>query len=179
MLTDALLAGDPAARAALDKVVREKVLDEELIRVKIWSRDGVIVYSDEPRLIGQSYGLGVGEAAIFNGGEPEVEVADLTKPENKFETQSKLLDAYQMGNTVEGTPVLVEAYYRYSSVTSVTGTLLRQFAPIAIGALLFIELVQIPLAWRLARRLRNRPDAPRAPPVARHRVIERRTPTYR
>jgi len=155
MLTDAVLAGDPAAIAALDKVVREKVLDDELIRVKIWTRDGVIRYSDEARLIGQNYGLDVGEAAIFSGGAPEVEIADLSKPENKFETQSKLLDAYEMGNTVEGTPVLVEAYYRYSSVTSVTATLLRQFAPIAIGALLFIELVQIPLAWRLAHRLRN------------------------
>jgi len=155
MLTDALLAGDTTALAALDNVVREKVLDEELVRVKIWTRDGVIRYSDEVRLIGQKLGLGGGEAAIFNGGEPEVEVADLTKPENKYETQSKLLDAYTIGKTVEGTPVLVEAYYRYTSVTAVTATLLRQFAPIAIGALLFIELVQIPLAWRLARRLRN------------------------
>ena len=155
VLTDALLAGDPAAIAALDKVVRSKVLDEELIRVKIWTRDGVVRYSDEARLIGQKYALGTGEAAIFNGSKPEVEIADLSKPENKFETQKKLLDAYQMGSTVEGTPVLVEAYFRYSSVTSVTGTLLRQFAPIAIGALLFIELVQIPLTWSLARRLRN------------------------
>ncbi len=154
-LTDAVLAGDPAALAALDKVVREKVLDEELIRVKIWTRDGVIRYSDESSLIGQKYDLDVGEEAIFNGGGPEVEEADLTKAENQFETQSRLLDAYMIGNTVEGTPVLVEAYYRYSSVTSVTGTLLRQFVPIVIGALVFVELVQIPLAWRLARRLRN------------------------
>ena len=135
-LTDAVLAGDPAALAALDKVVREKVLDEELIRVKIWTRDGVIRYSDESSLIGQKYDLDVGEEAIFNGGGPEVEEADLTKAENQFETQSRL-------------------YYRYSSVTSVTGTLLRQFVPIVIGALVFVELVQIPLAWRLARRLRN------------------------
>ncbi len=153
-LTDAVLTGDPAALKRLDDVVRTRVLDEDLVRVKIWTIDGVIRYSDEPRLIGKQFDLSEGDLALFNGGDPEVEIADLTKSENQFEIQSKLLDAYQAAKTTSGTPVLFEAYYRYKNVTSVTGTLLREFAPIAIGALFFIELVQIPLAWRLARRLR-------------------------
>ena len=154
-LTDAALAGDPAALAALDKVVRESVLDDELVRVKIWTQDGVIRYSDESRLIGQKYALDGAELAIFNGVPPVVEEADLTESENQFETQSRLLSSYVFGSSVDGTPVLVEAYHRYSRVDSATNTLLRQFAPIVIGALVFIELVQIPLAWRLARRLRS------------------------
>ena len=32
----------------------------------------------------------------------------------------------------------------------------RSFAPISLGALLVLELVQIPLAWSLARRLQQR-----------------------
>jgi signal transduction histidine kinase len=154
VLTDAVLAGDPAAMKTLDDIVRSKVLDGDLVRVKIWTKDGVIRYSDEKRLIGKHFDLSPSDLALFNGGDPEVEVADLTKPENQYEIQSKLLDAYQAAKTTSGTPVLFEAYFRYSSVTSVTGTLLREFAPIAIGSLVFIELVQIPLAWRLARRLR-------------------------
>jgi hypothetical protein len=32
--------------------VKQHVLDDSLVRVKILNRDGTIVYSDEPRLIG-------------------------------------------------------------------------------------------------------------------------------
>lgn len=154
VLTNAVLAGDPAAIRRLDEVVRAKVIDADLVRIKIWTDDGIIRYSDEQRLIGKYFALSSGDLALFKGGDPEVEIADLTKSENQYEIQSKLLDAYQAAKTLEGTPVLFEAYYRYSNVTSVTATLLREFAPIAIGSLVFIELVQIPLAWRLARRLR-------------------------
>lgn len=153
-LTDAMIAGDPAALKRLDDVVRQDVLDTDLVRVKIWTRDGVIRYSDEQRLIGKQFDLSTSDIALFNGGDPEVEVADLSKSENKYEIQAKLLDAYLGARTVEGTPLLFEAYYQYKNVTSVTATLLREFAPIVIGSLVFIELVQIPLAWRLARRLR-------------------------
>ena len=52
VLTDALLTGDPAAFARVDSVVKAGVLDHSVVRVKIWTADGVIVYSDEPRLVG-------------------------------------------------------------------------------------------------------------------------------
>src|SRR3954447_9868446 len=48
-LTNGLLSRKPAAVAKVDAVVRKQVLDSSLIRVKIWRRDGLIVYSDEPR----------------------------------------------------------------------------------------------------------------------------------
>ena len=44
-----LLAGDPAAIDAVDRIVQERVLGERVVRVKLWDRDGRIVYSDEPR----------------------------------------------------------------------------------------------------------------------------------
>ena len=53
-----VLAGDPQALARLDRVVQERILDEGVVRVKIWSSDGRIVYSDEQQLIGSRYGLG-------------------------------------------------------------------------------------------------------------------------
>src|SRR3954454_22528217 len=40
VVSDALAKGSPAAVAAMDKVVRRQVLDDSLVRVKIWSRDG-------------------------------------------------------------------------------------------------------------------------------------------
>src|SRR5687767_4582985 len=50
-LTDDVLAGDPAALRRLDVLVQERVLGDRVVRVKLWTRDGRIVYSDEPRLV--------------------------------------------------------------------------------------------------------------------------------
>ena len=56
-LTDSLVRGDPAAIARLDRLVRERVIVDPLVRVKLWTPDGQIVYSDEDRLIGARYTL--------------------------------------------------------------------------------------------------------------------------
>src|SRR5205085_242808 len=55
-----------------------------------------------------------------------------------------------------GERFLFEAYYRYEAVEASGSRLWRSFAPISLGALVLLELVQLPLAWSLARRLRQR-----------------------
>src|SRR4051795_8467882 len=49
VVTDALATGDATAAQKVDDAVRTGVLDRSLVRVKIWTRDGKIVYSDDPR----------------------------------------------------------------------------------------------------------------------------------
>ena len=51
-LTDALVDGDPAAVRRMDQAVMGKVTTGSLVRVKLWTPEGRIVYSDEHRLIG-------------------------------------------------------------------------------------------------------------------------------
>jgi signal transduction histidine kinase len=127
------------------------------VRVKIWRPDGQIVYSDEPALIGSNYTLGGDEQSSIAAGRIDAEVSDLTKPENRFERQyGKLLEVYMPIRTPSGAPLLYEAYYRYDAVHAAGARLFRSFAPISLGALLALELVQIPLAWSLARRLGQR-----------------------
>ncbi len=48
VVTDGLLTGDPAAIRKVAATVEQHVLDDSLVRVKVWNRDGTIVYSDEP-----------------------------------------------------------------------------------------------------------------------------------
>ena len=153
VLDDDLLTMDPEALDRVDAAVRSSVLRGSLVRVKIWSEDGTILYSDEPRLIGERFELGEDEREIFTSDEQGAEVSDLSKPENRFETDSKLLEVYLRTETPSGTPLLFETYFRYSGVTAVGRNLWAQFAPITIGALIVLELVQIPLAWSMARRL--------------------------
>jgi two-component system, NarL family, sensor kinase len=156
-VTNALKTGDPAAVAQIDKVVQRDLLDASLVRVKIWTKNGTIVYSDEPRLIGSRYTLGPDERAALDNGLIEAEVSDLAKPENRFErSQHKLLEVYLPIRTPDGERLLFEAYFRYDAVVESGSDIWRSFAPITIGALIALELVQIPLAYSLARRLRQR-----------------------
>ncbi len=155
--SDALITGSKAAIANMDAVVQRDVLDGSLVRVKIWNARGKILYSDEPRLIGETYALGDDERAALDSGVIDAVVSDLTKPENRYERASgKLLEVYLPIRTPSGTPLLFEAYYRYALVSQNGSRLWRSFAPISLGALLMLELVQIPIAWSLARRLRMR-----------------------
>ena len=62
---------------------------------------------------------------------------------------------YSPIETVDGTPMLFETYFRYSGVTEVGRQLWGQFAPVALGALLALQLVQLPFAWRMATQLRS------------------------
>ena len=157
VVTDGLAAGQPAAVAKVAGVVRSSVLDPSLVRVKIWNQAGTIVYSDQPLLQGRTFQLGDEERAALNGGVIQAEVSDLSRPENQFErNQGKLLEVYLPIMMPNGRRLLFEAYYRYGAVSASGSRIWRSFAPVSIGALVALELVQIPLAWSLARRLRTR-----------------------
>jgi two-component system, NarL family, sensor kinase len=156
-VTDGLLTRQPAAVAKVASVVESAVIDESLVRVKIWTRAGVVVYSDEPRLDGLKYQLGADEIAAIDLGRIEAEVSDLAKPENRFERpQKKLLEVYLPIRTPNGQRLLFEAYFRYGAVSAAGARIWRSFAPISLGALIVLELIQVPFAWSLARRLRQR-----------------------
>jgi two-component system, NarL family, sensor kinase len=158
-LDDGLVSGDPLSVDRLDTVVRRAVLDDDLVRVKLWTADGTIVYSDEPRLIGDQYDLGEDELEAMATGRIEAEVSDLSEPENRFERgYDELLEVYLPVRTPEGDVLLFEAYHRFEIVEANGGRLWRSFAPISIGALVMLEVVQLPLAVSLARRLRQRQD---------------------
>jgi two-component system NarL family sensor kinase len=154
-VTAHVLSGDPAAIARLDRIVRTRVLNDRLIRLKLWTPDGRVVYSDEPRLIGARYELDPDDLDSFRSGSVDAEVSDLDAPENRFERgRGKLLEVYMPVQTTAGQPLLFEAYLTFSSVSASGRDLWRAFLPALLVALLLLYLVQLPLAWRLARRIR-------------------------
>jgi signal transduction histidine kinase len=157
VVTDGLLTREPAAVARVADVVERDLLDRNHVRVKIWTATGTIVYSDERRLEGATYDLDADERAAIRDGKVEAAVSDLGKPENRFERRwDKLLEVYLPLRTPSGERLLFEAYFRYGAVSSAGARIWRTFAPISLGSLVLLELVQIPIAWSLARRLRQR-----------------------
>ncbi len=153
-LTRGVVEGDAAAMEEFDRQMRERVLVGNLIRIKIWSADGRIVYSDEGRLIGEQFDLAADEIDILRNGGSAAEVSDLAEPENRFEPDSgRLLEVYTKVTTPDGEPLLFEAYFSWGIVASGSSQVLDAFRPITIiGLLVFLALTG-PLVWVLARRL--------------------------
>src|SRR3954452_3395060 len=156
-ITPALLHCDPQAIKKMDARVRHSILGRQVVRVKIWNAKGQIVYSDEHRLIGHTYGLGKEEREALEGQSVDAELSNLSEPENRYErNQKKLLEVYQGVRTPAGTPLLIEAYNKFSSVSASGRRLWLVFAPAMIGALLLLQAAQIPLAWSLLPRPQRR-----------------------
>ena len=70
-------AGQAGGDRQLDDLVLARILTDEVVRVKLWSKDGRILYSDEPALIGKKYGLGDDELELFETGGADAELSDL------------------------------------------------------------------------------------------------------
>jgi signal transduction histidine kinase len=156
-LTPGLYRGERAALARVDRAVRRSVLRDPVVRVKIWTAAGRILYSDEPRLIGHAYPLGADESRAMREGRTNAEISDLAKPENRFErSYEKLLEVYLPIRGPDGRLLLFESYSRFSSIAASGSRQWQALAPALIGALVLLWLATLPLAWSLARRLQTR-----------------------
>jgi signal transduction histidine kinase len=154
--SDGLLTSRPAAVRAVDDAVVGRVLSSSIVRVKIWSADGRVLYSDDPAEIGGRYALSQEQRRLLRDGGAQVEVSDLDRPENRLDRgEGRLLEAYTRIRTPSGRPMLFEIYQRFGSVTADAGRLLRALAPPILGAIGLILVVQVPLFWSLTRRLQR------------------------
>jgi two-component system NarL family sensor kinase len=154
ILTDAVVAGDPTALTAVDGLVRQRVLSSRVVRVKVWTPAGKIVYSDARPLVGRVFPLGAQETSTLHNGAVVAEVSDLTRPENQLERPfGRLLEVYLPVNTNSGTQLLFETYQVYSSVTEDQQRIWSSFFPVLVGGILLLLVAQVPLAWQLARSL--------------------------
>jgi two-component system NarL family sensor kinase len=158
-LTDAALVPGPAYEA-LDRTVRERVLGSRIVRVKIWDASGRIVYSDDRALVGQHFDLAGEEQEALQGLHRTVaEVTDLGEAENRDERHfGKLLQVYLGVRTPSGRPLLFETYQPYDEITRASRRMWSASLPVLLGGLVLLYLVQAPLAYRMASRLRAAQD---------------------
>jgi two-component system NarL family sensor kinase len=158
LLTDAALGPGPA-RDALDDVVRHRVLGSHIVRVKVWDDSGRIVYSDRSELIGMRFDLAADERAALTSSRTAAEVSDLEDPENRDETQfGKLLQVYQGVRTPGGTRLLFETYQPYTVISDASRRMWLSTMPVLVLGLVLLYLIQAPLAYRMARRLKRSQD---------------------
>jgi signal transduction histidine kinase len=152
-LTEALADGDPAAVAAMDAVVRERVLGARITRVKLWSPDGKVLYADEPQLVGRTFPLSDDQRLALSQPQTKAEVSNLDESENEFETGGRALEVYRPVWTPGGRELLFETYSPYDSVRERSSQLTRGFAGVTVSSLLMLVVLTAPILWRLLRRL--------------------------
>ncbi|SFL05200.1 sensor histidine kinase [Geodermatophilus ruber] len=154
-LDERVMAGDPAALAAFDTSLGERLAEAGVIRVKIWTADGRIVYSDEAALIGQPYQLDAEDRRALRDGVTRAEVSDLSRPENRFErSEGRLLEVYRQIDGPASQPLLLETYTPYEQATARQREIWWGFAPILVAVVLILVAVQLPLGHRMATQLR-------------------------
>jgi two-component system NarL family sensor kinase len=158
-----LVGGKPAAVSQFNRRVLGKLLVGDVKRIKIWRRDGTIVYSDKSQLIGNHYSLGDDEAAVLKHGNTDAELSDLSEPENRYErNMGDLVEVYSRIRSPEGEPLLFEAYYSESGIAKQRQQIYDSFQPITLGGLVVLVALTTPLLWVLTRRLdRTRRDRQR------------------
>jgi signal transduction histidine kinase len=159
---DRLADDDPAALAALDDVVRGHLLTGTAMRrVKLWTADGRVLYSDVPQLVGQTFPLSDEQRGVLRDGVTSTEVSDLHLDENRFELvpDHRLIEVYTPVRTGDGRRLLFEAYVRTDLVEQRQFDVLASLtwvALLALGAFGAAQLWLVSTVVRWARRERSR-----------------------
>ena len=155
-LTDGLLAGDEAAQQKFDALIRDRVLGDDVVRVKIWRPDGKVLYADQAGLVGRTFSLDPEEREVLEEPRTVAEIADLDRAENALDRDigNKLVEVYRPVWTESGQEALFEIYTPYEQVSQRTGQLWRGRRRDAEQPARFVVLLA-PLVWNLVSRARR------------------------
>jgi two-component system NarL family sensor kinase len=145
--------GQTQALTALDARVRVRMSGTTIQRVKVWSAEGIILYCDDPRLIGQRYPLESDEKALLNGGGGAISaVSDLSKSENVLDQNfGESLEVYVGARDTDGRPILVETYFTADRLHTDEGLPIGRIVTVGLLALLALGLL-LPLTSTRAAR---------------------------
>ena len=156
-ITPGVLNGEPAAVASLDRAVRDRVLGDSILRIKVWTPAGEVVYSDARELIGQRFALPADLREALADDAVRAEVSDLSRSENRLERGGgrRLVEVYVPLTLAGGERVLVEAYHPADSIDDASDRIWQTFLPVLLALLVALAIAQLPLARFLARRVRS------------------------
>jgi signal transduction histidine kinase len=133
------------------------VLGDSVVRVKLWSPQGEVLYADEPELIGRTFTLDAEQRAVLANPRTQAEISDLDRDENTLDRAvgDKLVEVYRPVWTPSGREALFEIYTPYDAVSQRTGQLWRGFAGVTLSSLLLFVVLVAPLVWHLLARVRR------------------------
>jgi len=144
----------------LDQALHAGLVGEEIARVKIWSRDLLVVYSDDPELIGRAFPSS-DELEEALDGHVASEVSDLTKEENVGDrSYGKLLEVYvPLRFPGEPTPAgAFELYLPYQPIEAAVARDSHRLYLVLLGGLAVLYVALFRIVATASRRLRRQAD---------------------
>ncbi len=103
----------------IDTLIHNTLLSADIVRIKIWNRDGLLVYSDDQNIVGKVFAVGEDVQEAF-GGEIASEVSDLQAEENVEERSqyTELFEIYVPLEPADSQEILgaYEVYYDLSKL---------------------------------------------------------------
>ena len=108
---------DPARLEEIEGLVRENVLSLHIVRIKIWNRDGQVIYSDKKELVGRRFPV-EGELKEALNGKIAMEISNLQKEENIAERglYNRLMEIYVPLRPIDS-PQVAGAYEIYHELS--------------------------------------------------------------
>jgi signal transduction histidine kinase len=144
----------PGASAELERVLRNRMGDGSVAHMKVWSKEGEVLWSDERALVGRHFPLPEKVQNLFGTKMTIAEISDLGKEENVEERmEGELLEVYAGATDADRNPMVFEAYFSDSSMRRDERAIISGFLPIVIATLLLFQLAVLPMAVSLARRV--------------------------
>ncbi|MFJ9587199.1 sensor histidine kinase [Streptomyces acidicola] len=158
----ALIRGDRTVQARLDAAVEARRRDAGVVRVKVWTRQGDVLYSNGGHATGMSFPLNDNVRRTIDRGAGRAVVTDLSAPEHITELRhgGRLVEVYVPLNLASGERLALEVYSTEDRVTATRNELMLVLVPFSILALFLLLVAQLPLSVHLLRRV-SRGDAER------------------
>jgi signal transduction histidine kinase len=134
-----------AQRTDLDRLITRTPLGSQVVSFKIWSPEGVILYSTNPELIGRRFESGDDLEQAFSG-EVVSKVSSLTEPENVYERAEwdKLIETYApIRSDGTGLVFAVSEFYQLPDAleAEVRNAQIRGWAIVGVATLLMYLLL--------------------------------------
>ena len=122
--------------------------------MKLWTEEGLVLWSDEEAVRGRRFQLEDKVRALFRTQGVTAEVSTLDKAENTAERdEGELLEAYAGVIDGSGRPLVVEVSLSTAQMRAEQRTILVALLSLAAGVLVAYQLAILPLAVGLARRV--------------------------
>jgi len=154
LMVDAVRAGDPAAIRRVNAGLKPWMEDGSLVRVKIWSGDGTILFSDSADLIGDTYPLPDWSPDLLSGGREHAWLGRPIGLDTVNEAAAgELVEINVRSTDAAGRPVIFEAYFDDEAVQNAQSRLVLDVLPALVVSLIVLQLAQLIPAIGLARRI--------------------------
>jgi len=151
--------------AEIDSLIRQYVLGHrDIVRIKIWSSDGVVIYSDEEQLVGQRFPV-EGDLAEALSGRVVAETSALDQPEHVYERDGfgRLFEVYVPVRVSDSARILgVFEIYQNLDLLYPQIVTMRRVVGAGIGGgflVLYLSLFAIVRSASRSLVLRNRENA--------------------